>query len=446
VIVEDQLEVRYAEHEGARIAFSVRGTGPQVVVVESWLSNQDLESLAGVGSWLDRLASFATVVSYDQRGSGLSDPVALDHLPTLEEWTDDLDAVIEAAAIEHPVLFATASGGPIALLYAATRPQRTRGLILANTQAAIAWADDYPAGVTPDEYERFVEYVERVWGSGRFIAGQLSDVVVDDVLLKDFARAERLAMAPSVVGAITRQQYATDVRAILPVISAPTLVLHTVDNRRCPIEYGRYLAQHITNARLVELRGADYAVTLGKTGEFVADEIEEFLTGARTVSGGDRNLATLLFSDIAGSTERVATIGDSAWRSVLDRHDDVARRMLRRYGGHAEKFMGDGLLATFDGPARAIRCATAIRDAARRIGLDLRVGIHTGEVERRGSELAGLAVHLAHRVCEAAGPGEVLVSRTVVDLVAGSGTTFEDRGEHRLKGVPGSWRLYAAIA
>ena len=245
------------------------------------------------------------------------------------------------------------------------------------------------------------------------------------------------------VRAIMRQLYATDVRAVLPAVSAPTLVLHTVENRFLPIEHGRYLAQHIPNARLVELPGADLQVFGSAVGPVVIDEIEEFLTGTRVAADHTRMLTTLLFTDVVGSTDRVAAVGDQAWRTVLDRHDEAVRRQLARFSGHQEKLTGDGMLATFDGPARAIRCGTAIRDAARQIGLDVRVGIHTGEVERRGTEVAGIAVHLACRVCETANPGEVLVSRTVVDLVAGSGTTFDDRGEHELKGIPAAWRPFA---
>jgi class 3 adenylate cyclase len=227
-------------------------------------------------------------------------------------------------------------------------------------------------------------------------------------------------------------------------ISAPTLVLHTVENRMVPIEHGRHLAQHIPNARLVELPGADSALFFGSAAApVVIDEVEEFLTGTRTTAERTRMLTTRLFTDVVGSTDRLAAVGDQAWRTVLDRLDEALRRQLARFSGHEERLTGDGILATFDGPARAIRCGTAIRDAARQIGLDVRVGIHTGEVERRGTELAGVAVHLACRVCETAQPGEVLVSRTVVDLVAGSGTTFDDRGEHDLKGIPAAWRLFA---
>jgi class 3 adenylate cyclase len=440
--------VGYAISGDARLAFRVRAGGPHAIVrVPPWLSNQDVENLeTGVRHSLlhERLSSFATFVSYDQRGTGLSDPVSLADLPTLEGWADDLHAVVTAAALERVVLLADGPAGPVAGLYAATHPERTQALILINSFATVAPPEDHDARIAPEEYERLVESVQRDWGSGRFFRATMPDVPVDDALLRDLARIERQSMSPAVVGAIFRWLYATDVRAVLPAISAPTLVLHTVENPIVSIEHGRYLARHIPNARLVELPGADFAVFTGSAvGPVVLDEIEEFLTGSRVAVDQARMLTTLVFTDVVGSTDRLAAIGDQAWRTILDRHDEAVRRQLTRFSGHQEKFTGDGILATFDGPARAIRCGTAIRDAARQIGLDVRVGIHTGEVERSGTELAGIAVHLACRVCDTAQPGEVLVSRTVVDLVAGSGTTFDDCGEHTLKGIPAPWRLFA---
>jgi class 3 adenylate cyclase len=445
-----EVDVRYAISGDARLAFSVRAGGPHVIArVPGWISNQDLANSESQGHDLlrERLSSFATVVSYDQRGTGLSDPVSLGDVPTLEGWTADLHAVMTAAGLDRVVLLAEALAGPVAALYAATHPERTRALILVNTFAAVARSTDADASLRSEELERIVAAIERDWGTGRFLQGLMPDVSVDDAQLRDLARGERQSMSPSVVGAIFRGLYATDVRAVLPALSAPTLVLHTVENRIVSVESGRYLARHIPNARLAELPGADNAVFLGSAvGPVVVDEIEEFLTGTRGAINHARMLTTLLFTDVVGSTDRLATIGDQAWRTVLDRHDEALRRQLARFSGHQEKFTGDGIVATFDGPARAIRCGTAIRDVARQIGLDVRVGIHTGEVERRGSELAGIAVHLACRVCEAARPGEVLVSRTVVDLVGGSGTTFDDRGEHELKGIPAPWRLFAVTA
>jgi len=448
VAVGTEVDVRYAISGDARLAFRVRVGGPHVIVmVPTWVSNQDLENLdsRSVRTLLhERLSSFAAVVSYDARGTGLSDPVSLADLPTLERWTDDLHAVVTAAGFEDVVLYGPMTAGPVAMLYAATHPERIRALILVNTFAALARSENYDAGFTREEHERLVIWAENVWGSGRFLRKHMPDASVDDGQLRDLARYERQAMSPAVVGAIFRGLYAIDVRALLPLIRVPTLVLHTVENRVVPIEHGRYIAQRILNARLVEVPGADSAVFLSPTaGPIVGDEIEEFLTGTRAAADRTRTLVTLLFTDVVGSTDRLATVGDKAWRTVLDRLDDTVRHQLARFSGHEERLTGDGVLATFDGPARAIRCGTAIRDAARQIGLDIRVGIHTGEVERRGAELAGIAVHLACRVCETAQPGEVLVSRTVVDLVAGSGTTFEDRGEHELKGIPAAWRLFA---
>jgi class 3 adenylate cyclase len=373
----------------------------------------------------------------------LSDPVSLADLPTLEALADDLHAVITAAGLDDVVLWAPDWAGPVGVLYAATRPERTRALILVNSWATLARSEGYDAGVTPEDYEQFVAWYERHWGTGRVLRAFLPDVSVDDALLRDLARSERQSMPPAAVGAILRWHYAIDVRAVLPAISAPTLVLHT-DNQWLPIAHAQYLARHIPNARLVELPGADAAVFFGSASEDAAlGEIEEFVTGTRIAVDHDRMLTTLMFSDVVGSTDRVVAIGDRAWHTVLDRHDDAVLHQLARFSGHQEKFTGDGILATFDGPARALRCGAAIRDAARQIGLEVRVGIHTGEVERRGAELAGIAVHLAHRICETAQPGEVLVSRTVVDLVAGSGATFDDRGEHELKGIPAAWRLFA---
>jgi class 3 adenylate cyclase/pimeloyl-ACP methyl ester carboxylesterase len=448
VVVDADVDVHYVMSGDARLAVRVSKGGPHpIVMVANWGTNQDLEFLRSErvhGLFFERLLSFATVVSYDQRGTGLSDPVSLADLPTLEGRADDLHAVVTAAGLKDVVLYAPIAAGPVAALYAATRPERTRALILVNSFATLSRSEDFEAGMTAAEYERMAGYIEHVWGSGRFSRALIPGVPVDDAQLRDLARAERQSMSPATVAALFRWMYATDVRAVLPAITAPTLVLHTVENRWLPIDHGRYLAQHIPNARLVELPGADAALFFGSAaGPVVIDEVEEFLTGTRAAADRTRMLTTLLFTDVVGSTDRLAAIGDKAWRTVLDRLDDAVRRQVERFSGHEERLTGDGMLATFDGPARAIRCGSAIRDAARQIGLDVRVGIHTGEVERRGTELAGIAVHLACRVCEIALPGDVVVSRTVVDLVAGSGTTFDDRGEHELKGIPGAWRLFA---
>jgi class 3 adenylate cyclase len=440
--VEGADGVRYAMSGTTRLAFRVRGRGPhEIVMVPTWLSNQDAVLPSWVdGSVTDRLWSFATVVTYDQRGTGISDPVSLKELPTLEGWADDLHAVVTTAGVGPVVLVAGATSGPIAILYAATRPEQIAGLVLINTSAAMARSDDYDAGWRPETLERIVDQLERSWGTGRFLQALDPDLPFEAAQQQDLARLERQYAPPATMGALMRQGIATDVRAVLPVISAPTLVVHTVENRITPVAAGRYLAAHIPDARLVELPGGGNVFD-----DALIDEIEEFVTGVRgATTVHTRMLATLLFTDVVASTDRVVAIGDRAWRAVLDRYDDAVRRQLVRFSGREEKFTGDGMLATFDGPARAIRCGTAIREAAHQFGLEVRVGIHTGEVERRGAELAGVAVHLAHRVSESAQPGEVLVSRTVPDLVAGSGIVFDDRGEHDLKGIPARWRLFAA--
>jgi pimeloyl-ACP methyl ester carboxylesterase len=371
VFVGDEAELRYAMSGDARLAFRVRGHGPhEIVVVPSWLSNQDAEPPPGVVSFYDRLSSFATVVSYDQRGTGISDPVSLTELPTLEGRADDLHAVVTAAGVGPAVLVASNVAGPIAALYAASRPERTRGLVLINTFAAIARSDDYDAGRRPETLERLVDEVERRWGTGWFLQALNPDAGVPiDGQQADLARLERQYMPPATVGALMRQMNATDIRAVLPVISAPTLVVHTVENRMIPVATGRYLATHIPKARLVELPGGSNLFE-----DAILDEVEEFVTGARGATEPSRMLATLLFSDVVASTDQVVAIGDRAWRAVLDRHDDAVRRQLARFSGREAKHTGDGMLATFDGPARAIRCGTAIRNAARQIGLEVRVG------------------------------------------------------------------------
>ena len=337
MVVGTEADVRYATSGDARLAFRVRAGGRPhaIVMVAGWVSNQDLdypESPPVLGVFFERLSSFATVVSYDQRGTGLSDPVSLTDLPTLEGWADDLHAVVTASGLEDVVLYAPIMAGPVALLYAATRPERTRALILVNSFAAAARSEDYEAGVTPAEHERLAGYVEHVWGSGRFLRTSTPDDPVDDAQLRDLARVERQSMSPAVAGAIFRWLYATDVRAVLPVISAPTLILHTVENRWIPIEHGRYLAEHIPNARLVELPGANNSLAFGSPlGTLVMDEIEEFLTGTRAAADHTRTLTTLLFTDVVGSTDRLAAIGDKAWRTVLDRHDDAVNRQLTRF-------------------------------------------------------------------------------------------------------------------
>ena len=384
----DDADVHYAQGRDGQIAFTVVPGGDRTIVLVTSMSNQDIESSVVGREFRRRLRSLATVVAYDQRGSGLSDPITLNDFPTLESRTDDLQTIIEAVGAEEVVLAADAFGGATALLYAATHPQRVRALVLQGAFAALAWSPDYPVGWRPEEFERFIRFVERSWGTGRFQATVSAQVDIDDGERRRLAREERMAMTPAVAAAVFRQQYRTDVRALLPTVSAPTLVLHNDANPFLPIGFGRYLAEHIPDARFVEVPGTGLGVT-ATTQPVINDEIEVFLTGTLASVAHDRQLATLLLIDIVGSTPHVAEQGDHTWRRVLDQFEAAIDRQLQRFSGQQRKLTGDGVLASFDAPARAIRCGVGIRDVARQMDLDVRVGIHTGEIEVRGSEIAG---------------------------------------------------------
>jgi len=393
--------------------------------------------------FLQRLASFSRLIFFDRRGTGASDGVPRNAIPTWEEWTEDVLAVLDAAGSERAAILAAADAGPIAVQFAAMHPERVSALILLNTTARYMIDDDYPAGASPDVIDALVKLFAATWGTPELIRQTDPSMADHAAYLESTARMARAASTPRTAAA----QYdyilrSLDVRQALPLIQVPTLVLHVAASPFIPIEHGRYLADHIEGATLVELPGADmFAVT--PDNYVIAVEVAEFLTGERPTVEIERVLTTMLFTDIVGSTERAASLGDQRWRSLLDAHDRTVRDQLRRHRGREIETSGDSFFAAFDGPARAIRCAQAIVDATEALGIELRVGLHTGEVEVRGDHLGGLAVHIAARVGALAGPGEVLVSGTVKDLVVGSGIEFLTRGEHELKGVPGSWPLYA---
>ncbi len=443
--VETVRHTRYAKTpDGFHIAFQVVGDGPvDIVFIPGWLSH--VEALWDdplLAHSLRRLASFSRLIVFDKRGVGLSDPVQLADLPSVEQWAEDVVAVMDAAASKQAVIFGTHQGGVMALVFAATFPSRTSALVLVNTFARLARAPDYPPGIPQDLLDEWMGRRDADWGVKTGDTRSFNPSLVDDERSRESAlRYERLCASPGTAMAMRRMVFSLDVRAVLPVISAPTLVLHRVDASEFRVGHGRYLADHIPTAKYVELPGADSTFFVGDA-DALLDEVEEFVTGTRSAPDPDRVLTTVLFTDVASSTEHSASVGDRRWRDLLDAHDALAGRQLARYGGRIVKTTGDGLLAAFDGPARAIKCACAIRDALRALGLVVRAGIHTGEVEVRGTDLAGIAVHLAYRVQAKAAPGEVVVSRTVVDLVAGSGIEFDDRGEHELKGIPGKWRLF----
>jgi pimeloyl-ACP methyl ester carboxylesterase len=437
-------ETRYTTAGGLRVAYEVTGTGPpDLVFVPDWLNNVELAwDLPGAARYLERLASFSRLIVFDKRGTGLSDPVPLDALPTLEDWMDDVRAVSDAVGVERPALMGFGGAGPMCMLYAATHPDRVSALVLHQTCARVRQALDYPEGIPDAVADGFLSFVRERWGTPEWFDLVAPSTVTDRHQQVALARVQRLAASPGAALAMMKMVVEVDVRSVLPTIAVPTLVVHRRDDGVMPVAHARYLAEHIRGARLVEVPGRDYLYNVGD-GTPVLDEIQEFLTGVREQAVPDRVLLTVLFTDIGDSTRLASELGDRAWRDVLESHHAAVRRQLERFRGREVDTAGDGFFATFDGPARGIRCAQAILDAVRPLGLSVRAGLHTGECEVIGDKVGGIAVHVGARVVGAARPGEVLVSGTVRDLVAGSGIPFTDRGLHQLKGVPGEWALCA---
>jgi class 3 adenylate cyclase len=416
-----------------------------LVLVNGYLGHVELvwehESSA---RFLNGLASFARVINFDRRGSGLSDPVA--EAPTLEQRMDDVRAVMDAAGSERAALLGISEGVSMCILFAATYPGRTSALVAYGGMARGTADEDYP-WATPAEalVESSVELVGPHWGEGASVEFAAPSQAENPDTRAFFARLERSSASPGMLRALAEMFLDIDVRDVVPTVHVPALVLHRRHDQLVNIGNGRWIAEHLPNARLVELPGQDHSpwyqdvdTTLG--------EIQEFLTGTRQVVEPERSLATVLFTDIVDSTRTAVDLGDQRWRELLERHQRTVRDALGRFGGREVKSTGDGFLAVFDGPARAIRCARAIVDSSREAGLRVRAGVHTGECEVMGDDIGGIAVHIASRVSALAAPDEVLVSRTVKDLVAGSGIDFDDRGTHTLKGIPDTWQLYAAGA
>jgi pimeloyl-ACP methyl ester carboxylesterase len=440
-------ETRYAKtDDGVHIAYEVTGGGPiDVVMVPGFVSHVELGwDMPFYASMWRRVGSFARVIPFDKRGTGLSDRTA--DVPTLEQRMDDVRTVMDAADVERAALWGISEGGPMSILFAATYPERTAGLVLQGSFARIAQAPDQPFGYAPEACEAIIGAFEEQWGTGWVLANYYFPSAADDPAMRErFARWERNGASPSAMVAVLEMINAIDVRSILSTISVPTLVVHSAGDVIVPVEHGRYLAEHIPGARYIELPGDDH-LTIREGHHGVFDDIEEFLTGTRPEPVIDRVLKTVLFTDIVQSTERAVSMGDRRWREVMDVHDAAVRDELEHFRGREIETTGDGFLACFDGPARAIRCARAITDKVHTIGLEVRAGLHCGECETRGDGLAGVAVHIAARVAALAQAGEVLCSRTVTDLVAGSGIGFIDRGVHPLKGVPGTWQMFAVEA
>jgi class 3 adenylate cyclase len=439
-------ETRYLRLQGDRIAYQVLGEGaPDLVLFPGSFGHLDIAwEDPGITLFCRTLASFCRLIVFDRRGTGTSDPLRPDPLPPWEAYARELAAVLDEVGAERAALLAEVDAGPTAIFFAATKPDRVSALILAHTTARFVATGDYPVGLPAEVAEALVAQIDQLWGSEALAAMVAPSRAGDERFRRWFAKLNRAGANPRAAQAFLRALLEVDVRPALPLIQAPTLVLHRSDTRLIPVEHGRYLAEHIPRARLVELPGADPTL-VWETPELVLDHIEAFLTGVRRVAAPTRILATVLFTDIVDSTARAGRLGDRRWRELLNVHDEVARRVVQEYGGHLVKTTGDGILATFDGPGRAIHCAAALTDELGGIGVQLRAGLHTGEVELRGGDVGGIAVHIAARVMAAARPGDILTSRTVRDLVAGSDIALRDHGTQPLKGVEGTWQLFAAV-
>jgi class 3 adenylate cyclase len=445
----EQPETRYAQSGDVSIAYQVVGEGPfDVVHVPAFVSNVEVSwQVPLIAAFNRRLASFCRLIRLDKRGTGMSDRVS--GVPTLETRMDDVRAVMDAVASERAALLGSSEGGSMSILFAATYPKRTWALVLSGAYARERWAPDYPWGTPDEEYRRETEELERTFGTPERAASFVKAIApsADEENQRALATLSRQSASPGAVAALNRMNREIDVRHALPAIQIPTLVLNRTDEDPFIVRGSRYIAEHIPGARHVEIPGADHAIFSGDT-ERIMEEIERFLTEAWEERAWeeaepDRVLATVLFTDIVGSTAKAAELGDARWHEVLDAHHGMIRRLLVRYRGRELDTAGDGFFASFDGPARAIRCACAINESVGELGLQVRAGLHTGECEQMNGKVGGIAVHIGARVAAEAGPGEVLVSSTVRDLVAGSGIEFRERGAAELKGVPGEWRLFA---
>jgi len=446
-------ETRYAKTpDGVHIAYQLFGEGPtDLVFVYRFVSNLGyMWEIPQFARFLHRLGMMARVLALDPRGAGMSDRVPADRLPSLEVRMEDVRTVMDAVAWERAAFMGTVDGGALGALFAATYPDRINALILYATIARGLAAPDYPWAWTEEQWEAWFEEVEEGWGDREWMQGQVRwispSLAHDEEFMRRVGTHYRLGASPENVIAVERMAMHTDIRAVLPTIQAPTLVLYREGDLVEPAEQGRYIAEHIPGASFVALPGEDHEAFSGDQ-DALLDEIEKFLASVRDEEAEfDRVLATVLFTDIIGSTAKAAELGDRGWRSLVERHHSTVRALLSRYRGKEVDTAGDGFFATFDGPARAVRCAQAIVDAVQPLGIEVRTGLHTGEVEMIADKVGGIAVSIGARVGAMAHPSEVLVSQTVRDLVAGSGLGFEYRGEHELKGVPGEWRLYAVTA
>lgn len=438
---------RYAKSGGVNIAYQGIGDGPpDLVYVPGWVTNVEVMwEEPGLARFLRRLASFSRLITFDKRGIGLSDPVPVGELPDLGTRVEDLAAVMDDAESDRAVLFGHSEGGSTAVMFTATYPERVERLILFGSYAKRIRSDDYPWAPTLEERLAESEGYEQSWDDPVRIAQYYAPSRSDDTAYIEWiGRWLRLSASPRAAAALNNASSHIDVTGVLPDIRVPTLLLYRLEDEDVKIEEGRYIASKIPRARFVELHGADHFFYAGDT-EPILQEIEEFVTGFRAAAAPERVLATVLFTDIVGSTDTAAALGDQEWRHLLDRHNNVIRVELAKWRGDEIKTTGDGFLATFDRPAQAIGCARAVVASVRALGIELRCGIHSGEIEISHDDIRGLAVNTAARITDLAERGEVLVSRTVKDLVAGTDIGFESRGIHTLKGVPDRWEVFAAV-
>jgi class 3 adenylate cyclase len=436
-------ETRFTQSGDVSVAYQIMGEGPlDLLIVPGFISHLEAAwENPAYARFLERLASFCRLIQFDKRGTGLSDRVT--GIPTLDERSDDVRAVLDAVGSKRTALFGISEGGPMSVVFAATHPQRTSGLILYGSIAKGSWAPDYPwGGRIEAEFEKWMAGWRREWGSPYALQTWAPSVADDPQFRQWWAKYLRLGASPSAVITLFRMNREIDVRPILPVVRVPTLVLHRAGDRTINVGEGRYLAEHIPGAKFTELPGEDHLWWVGDSNA-IADEIEEFLTGERRAVEADRALMTVLFTDIIGSTKRAAELGDRRWRDLLEAHNSIVQSEVARFRGYAVKNTGDGVLATFDTPGRAIDCALALARNLRGLGLTMRAGLHTGEVELIGKDIGGIAVHIAARVLEEASADEVWASRTVKDLVVGSNFEFTQSGTYRLRGVAGDWPLYS---
>ncbi len=440
--------IRWADGPGGKIGYQVLGDGPlDLVFVQPGRSNLDVQwEHLPLERFFLRLASFSRLMLINFRGFGLADPVRGGDPHPIEDSMDDLNAVLDAVGSNTTAILGMETAGVVPILFAATFPGRVRALALVNACATLRRREDYPTGIPDKAMDRFALQVEATWGTGETLDWLAPEMATNDHFREWFARLERSSVAPSMVQEGWRQAANCDVRSVLGLVRTPTLVISHEGHPFIRPGHGRYLAEHLANARYVERPGF-WGLYWIHDSDWVLDEVETFLTGTKAQPVlDDRVLSTVLFTDIVGSTERAVGLGDRRWHRLLDEHDDLMRREVERFEGHVVELSGDGLLVTFPRPAKAIRCAVALTEAIRTLGLEVRAGLHTGEIELRGDRVAGIAVHIAARVTAQAGAGEVLVSSAVPPLVAGSGLEFDDRGTRDLKGVPGEWRLYAVKA